>query len=136
MKRMGFALIAMLLLAGLGRAASDAENDRARREWIDGYQKMEMAAKYLEGKDYDQAYEFYIEAKNIFIAVRSKYPYWNTALLDYRIKHCRASIKTLEVQLKQSNQNVSADDLRGLNANLKFKIKNLNYNLNFPYLEI
>ncbi len=111
------------LPTGLRLAADQA--DDARRVWLTGYVKLEEAGKAENDRNYTLAIDLYRGAREVFTKVRTRYPTWNPALLDYRINYCAARVRRLEAALAANRNNLSRDQLLHLTRKLQERLKTL-----------
>ncbi|NOY82358.1 MAG: hypothetical protein GXP31_15265 [Kiritimatiellaeota bacterium] len=116
-------LILFSLPASLRLAADEA--DDARRVWLTGYVKLEEAGKAESDRNYTLAIDLYRGAREVFAKVRTRYPAWNPALLDYRINYCAARVRRLEAALAANRNTLNRDQLLQLTRKLQERLKTL-----------
>ncbi|MFA6815103.1 MAG: hypothetical protein WCS73_02280 [Lentisphaeria bacterium] len=84
--------------------------DPARSEWMKGYIQMGNADKATDNNAL-AAVQLYKEAKDIFEAVKIKYPKWNSSLLNFRIQYCKDKIAALEEKSTGRISKMSKEEL-------------------------
>ena len=85
--------------------------DPAREAWMEGYLKIEEAARAEKSESLAMALQLYEEAMNVFDEVKQRYPDWNQALVRYRISYCHERIKRLQMALMVDAEKLSKPDL-------------------------
>jgi len=90
-----------------------------------GYVKLEEAARAEKEKNYSLALDLYRKARDAFAQVRSRYPDWNPALLDYRINYCDARIQRLEKAVAAGRNQMTRTELLELCDRFAAKVQNL-----------
>lgn len=64
--------------------------------YLTGYMVVRKAEAFFEARDYDKAYEKYIEAGKIFTAIAQRWPSFEISMVDFRRKKINEAISQIE----------------------------------------
>lgn len=118
---MFYMLIALPLNAQI---SSEAKKD-ARKIWLQGFEYYERGEKSRKNGQIREAMTLFKESLSHFETIKTKYPKWNTALINYRIKICQGKVEDIKSEFAKKNIKFTETETDKENLLLKSRLSAL-----------
>lgn len=104
---------------------SDEAKKDARKIWLKGFEYFEKGEKSRKNGQFREALTLFKESLSHFDTIKAKYPKWNTALINYRIKICKGKVDLLKGEFAKKNIKFTETETDKENLLLKSRLATL-----------
>lgn len=112
----------MLLAVQLPAQISDEAKKDARKIWLQGFEYYERGEKSHKNGQMREAMTLFKESLSHFETIKAKYPKWNAALINYRIKICKGKVEELKSEFAKKNIKFTESETDKENLLLKSRL--------------